>query len=132
MGLEAELNAALAACGGVDQAEIDDVLLPALKARRAGMTAGMTTASFEFKMTSDGRFTDVREVRMTKLEQVARAMFENIEWRGIRVLEWERSKPGLRAHYIAQAAVCINALRSEDPVWNECIDAILRDGEKPE
>ena len=109
MGLEAEMNAGLAACGGVDQSEIDEVLLPALKARRAGMTAGMT-----------------------KLEKAARAMFENIEWRGIRVLSWERGKPGLRAHYIAQAAVCINALRSDDPVWNECIDAILHDGEKPE
>jgi hypothetical protein len=38
----------------------------------------MTTVEFHFKMTPDGRFTDVREVRMTKLEQVARAIADRI------------------------------------------------------
>jgi hypothetical protein len=67
--------------------------------------------------------------KMTKLEVVAQAMFESIEWGNLS--DWALA-PDLRKHYLVLAAVGLKALRStydpsQDHTAIEMIDAILNE-----
>jgi hypothetical protein len=86
----------------------------------------MTTASFEFKMTADGRFTDVKEVRMTKLEQVARAISDRLLARHVVMLD-DQAIDAARAAVEALRDVSFSILGAEPLEWNDVIDLILNE-----
>jgi hypothetical protein len=67
------------------------------------------------------------ESEMTNLEDVAKAMYLNIPWGGWDPAGWDYAPAGLRRHYMAQAAVAVKAMRSENATWNAGIDAILNE-----
>ena len=67
----------------------------------------MTTARFRFKMTPDGRFTDVEEIGMTKLEQVALALFD------CTAEQWARKSANFREAAMKDVRRLVEALRDQ-------------------
>jgi hypothetical protein len=64
---------------------------------------------------------------VTKIEEVAKAMYLNMPWGWGSDASWEYAPVGLKQNYMIQAAVAIKAMRADNAAWNAWIDAILNE-----